>query len=190
MINVKKLWASIPVCVLLAFSLAGCGERSTPTPADIAIAVAENAEIGKTVQAQDWEITLIDPPYTSKQVGRGTAKAAQSYAVGTLDAEGIFLIVPVRLTNGADEMRMFTRASSQLEVVDAQGRVTLLALGRAHMTLVYNSDRWGKEENQLVQNPLDAGVTWEGPVVFDVPEDATGLSMSFKGSEESIDLGL
>ena len=188
--DVTRLGTSVVVGALLALSVAGCGGGSTPTPADIPVAVGEGAEIGQTILSQDWEITLIEPPYTSQQVGSGTAKAAQSYAIGTLDAEGIFLIVPIQLTNAADEMRMFSRASSELIVTDGQGRATLLGLGRVHMTLVYNSERWGKEENQLVQNPLDAGVTWEGPVVFDVPEDATGLSMSFKGSEESIDLGL
>ena len=188
--DVTRLRWGVAVCALLTLSLAGCGGGSTPTPADIPVTVAENAEIGKAILSQDWEITLIAPPYTSQQIGSGTAKAAQSYSIGTLDAEGIFLIAPIQLTNGAGEMRMFSRASSQLVVTDAQGRVTQLGLGRVHMTLVYNSERWGERENQLVQNPLDAGVTWEGPVVFDVPEDATGLKLSFEGSEESIDLDL
>lgn len=182
-------WAGIIAMVCIG-GLVACGGRGTPTPAEVAIAVAESEDIGKTIQSRQWEITLVDSPYTTKQVGRGTAKNYQSYSLGTLEAEGVFLVVPVSLTNGADEMRMFTKGSSQLVATDAQGRETPLAGGPAHMTLVYNSDDWGEQENQLVQNPIDAGVTWEGPLVFDAPEDATGLKISFKGSDESIDLGL
>ena len=46
------------------------------------------------------------------------------------------------------------------------------------------------QDNQLNQNPMEDGVAWEGPLVFDVPEDATGLTLHFQGSDELIDLGL
>ena len=182
------------IVTMLVFAISGCAKPTpvsteTPSAGEAQIAESNNAEIGKTIQSQQWEITLIDSPLIVEQVGSGTAKMRKYFDFGIREAEGMFLIVPVQLTNDADEMRMFTSKSSQLIVTDGQGRETPLAAAPVNMTATYDDERWGEQENQLVQNPMEAGLTWEGPVVFDVAEDATGFRMSFKGSEDSVILG-
>ena len=176
----------------LVFAVTGCAPASpeTPRPGDPQITTSNGAEIGKAIQSQRWEITLAGSAVMVGQVGSGTAKMRKYFDFGIREAEGLFLIVPVQLTNGADEMRMFTTKSSQLIVTDAQGRETPLAGAPVNMTATYDDERWGELENQLVQNPMEAGLTWEGPLVFDVPADATGLRMSFVGSDKSLILGL
>ena len=171
--------------------LTACEQEGTATPADVPVDVGETADIGAALESDQWTVTLIDAPYTAETTGSG-AVGYISYGTqdrGTAEAEGIFVILPVELTNGADDIRMFGKASG-LVVADEQGRETELASGRPHLTLVYSSERWGEFENQIFQNPMEAGVTWEGPLVFDVPKDATGLTLRFRGSDESIDLGL
>ena len=190
----KKLNLPLFVMTVVVFAMSGCAKPTpasteTPSPGEANTAESSNAEIGKTIQSQRWEITLIDSPLMVEQVGSGTAKMRKYFDFGVREAEGIFLIVPVQLTNGADEMRMFTSKSSQLIVTDVHGREVSLAGAPVNMTVAYDDERWGEQENQLVQNPMEAGVTWEGPVVFDVPEDATGFRMSFQGSEDSVVLG-
>ena len=185
------LWLLLSV---LVFAPSGCSSASLsaeekPPPDEAQLTTSIDAEIGKAIQSRQWEITLVDSAVMVAQVGSGTAKMRKYFDFGIREAEGLFLIVPVQLTNGADEMRMFTSKSSQLIVTDAQGRETPLAGAPVNATAAYDDERWGEQENQLVQNPMKAGVTWEGPVVFDVPADATGLRMSFVGSDDALIVG-
>ena len=168
--------------------LTGCGAQSRGAP-DEPIAVGESADVGAAVESDQWTVRLVDAPYSVQQVGVGTYQDAEILDMGAAQAEGVFLILPVELTNGAGEIRMFGKTSG-LIVVDEQGRETELASGRPHQALAFSSERWGAFENKIFQNPMEAGITWEGPLVFDVPEDATGLTLHFRGSGESIDLGL
>ena len=169
--------------------LTACEQEGTATPADVPVDVGETADIGAALESDQWTVTLIDTPYTTEMVGAGGGEHYQWQDVGTAEAEGIFVILPVELTNASSEIQMLHRASG-LVVADEQGREAELAKGRPHQTLVYTSERWGEFENQIFQNPMEAGVTWEGPLVFDVPDDATGLTLRFRGSDQSIDLGL
>ena len=174
-------------------ALAACGGDGAATTPDTK--TAENAAVGKSVASNLWEITLVDQPYLVKQCGAGTSSTygssstEQDWDTDVQIAEGIFLIAPVQLTNGADEMRMFTK-STGLVVTDGQDQEISLSRFTVHKTCVYFYERWGANENYLVDNPIDAGVTWEGPVIFDVPEGASGFVMSFGESDGSVDLGL
>ena len=170
--------------------LSGCREAATPT-LWAAAATGQDAEVGATLTHDQWSVTLIEAPYSADLLGVGTVQMHyQAPELGAAEADGIFVVVPVALVNGADEIRMFSRGAG-LVVTDAQGREMAMATSKPHFALVYaDVERWGTQDNQLIQNPMEAGVRLEGPLVFDVPEDATGLTLHFQGSDELIDLGL
>lgn len=168
--------------------LIGCGAQNTPEP-DAPVAVGETADVGAALESDQWTVKLIDAAYSVQQVGSGAFQDYNEFDTGAVQAEGIFVVLPVELTNRAGEIRMFGKASG-LVVMDEQGRETELASGRPHQAVAYTAERWGEFENRLYQNPMEAGVTWEGPLVFDVPKDASGLVLHFRGSGELIDLGL
>lgn len=168
--------------VMAVVSATGGCAKPTPTPTDIA--VAGGAEIGKTIQAQDFEITLLDAPEKLTRVGNeivGTKR--YSY-----DADGIFVIAPIRLTNDSGEIRMLP--GSLLKVRDAQGREFPLEQVYHHLGYIWNDERWMDAKlHQLPQYPMDPGISREGPIIFDVPEDAEGLVMTAEGAEDTIALG-
>lgn len=178
--------------LVCSLALVACGGDDAATTPEAKI--AENAQVGQSIESNQWEVTLVDQPFIVKQCGTGTSSTygssstEQDWDTDVQVAEGTYLIAPVELTNVADEMRMFTKGAG-LVVTDAQGQVIPLGRFTVHKTCVYSFDRWGENENYLVDNPMDASVTWEGPVIFDVPEDASGFVMSFGESEDSIDLG-
>ena len=58
-----------------------------------------------------------------------------------------------------------------------------------HYPHIYSDERWMKDENQLRQIVMDAGEAREGPLIYDVPEDATGLILVMEGTDETLDLG-
>ena len=186
-------WVNVAVSlvvVLSAVSLTGCGDRATRAPEMV---TAEGAEVGKTVEAQGWIITLIEPPLQAEKVGSGTgdvydqAAGEEGSEAGTRIADGIWLILPVELTNQTGDMAFLP--SKLPKVTDAQGREFELEGRATHLPYVNASERWGKRENQLVQNVIDAGATLEGPLIYDVAKDATGLRLIMEGADASIDLG-
>lgn len=181
---------------LLACSaaLVACGGEDAPGAA--VPQTAADADVGQSLESNLWKITLTDQPFLMEQFGTGTSSTigsseiAQEWDTDVQVANGVFLVAPVQLTNGSDEMRMFSKSAGMV-VTDAQGQEIALGKFSIHKTCVYFlADRWGTNENFLVDNPMDGGVTWEGPIIFDVPEGASGFVMSFGESEGSIDLGL
>ena len=153
----------------------------------------EDAEIGKTIEAEGWIITLIEPPIQAPEVGSGTADVYDQAAGeegsewGTRVADGIWLILPVEVTNQTGDMAFLP--SKLPRVTDEQGREFELESRAIHLPYVNASERWGKRENQLVQNVLDADVTLEGPLIYDVATDSTGLTLNMEGADTTIDLG-
>jgi hypothetical protein len=180
----------LTACLLLACvaGLTACAGDATPTSS--AVVRAENTELGQTIAPENWVITLIEPPEQLKLMGErveGGGWWSNYSREGANLAEGKFVIVPVELTNDTDEERMFPQL--MLKVIDAQGREYAMSLLPAHHIYIWTTERWMDDENQLVQNVYDPGRTREGPIIFDVAEDATGLRMTADGSDESIDLG-
>lgn len=174
---------------ILAVLLAGCGGGSSGSPPPVQ---GINAETGKTIQSDDWMVTLLGQASKDKVVGdeEGEIQASISqYEQAVRTAQGVWIIVPIELKNQGDEANMLL--SSTIMIADDQGREYPIGDRLVHHSQVWISDvtRWGDRKNQLVQNVFDAGIVREGPAIFDVREDATGLRLILKGSDESIDLG-
>ena len=178
--NVKKPASLFFVVMGLVFALGGCGK---PAPTGTPMSAEGNAEIGKTIRTQDFEFTLIEAPETATKVGSELV-GGRRYLY---DADGIFIIVPFRLTNDSDELRMLS--ASLLEVRDAQGRTFPLKQAYHHLGHIWTEERWMDERHLLSQNPMDPGLTREGPLIFDVARDSEGLVMTAEGTDDTIALG-
>ncbi|MBV7327467.1 hypothetical protein KFU94_04240 [Chloroflexi bacterium TSY] len=175
--------------IIPTFILVGCGggvdEPPTPVP-------AENAAVGKTILSDDWEITLLDQPSKDGVIGdepEANIQTISQYEQAARTADGVWVIVPIKLVNVGNEENMLMQTTIQIE--DDQGRQYKIGDRLVHHAQVWLSDveRWGDRSNQLVQNVQDTGVEREGPAIFDVADDATGLRLILKGTDESIDLG-
>ena len=182
------------VCITILAACAGDGEQAPAGGPASEVDIADDAEVGKTLQAQGWVVTLIEQPEQRKQVGTGAATRTGQGSVGEQGSEsgariadGLWLIVPVELTNSTGEMVLLSKRL--LIVTDAQGQEYQFRGREIHAPHIYSSERWGETENQLVQNPMDTGVTRQGPLIYDVPEDAAGLTLVMEGTDETIDLG-
>ena len=183
------------VAMLLALLvLVGCGEQATPTAP---LEKAENAEVGKSGRSDAWEITLLDAPYKDEIVGdeEQGENEQMGYVVTDVfipvaqEPDGIWLILPVRITNIGESENAFLLGG--LHILDDQGREIPVGGRLVHSSAIWihDPDRWGSDENQLLPSFFLAGQAREGPAVFDVPLDATGLKLAMKGSDETIDLG-
>ena len=178
--------------MVLLLGVVGCGgEIAVP---DRQSDVAEGADIGVTLEAQNWLIKLTAAPEQRQKVGdmewqrTGLGDGAGQWITeGADEAEGIWLICPVELVNNDAEMRMLS--GKLLKVTDEQGREFAMTGLAAHFIQIWSTEGWTVPDNQTLQNPIDAGVTLEGPVIFDVAEDSTGLRLTADGIEESIGLG-
>ena len=178
--NVKKPAPLFFVVIVLVLTMGGC---ATPRSAGASVTVAEDAEIGKTIRTQDFELTLIEAPETATKVGSEIV-GGRRYLY---DADGIFIIVPFRLTNDSGELKMLS--ASLLEVRDVQGRKFPLKQAYHHLGYIWTEERWMDERHLLPQNPMDPGLTREGPLIFDVAVDSEGLVMTAEGTEDTIALG-
>lgn len=171
--------------LLLALFITACGGDSAPD-----IEMAEGADVGATLTDAEWEVKLVDAPYKTKEVGTGTevtGRASEFGDVGKYTADGMFLIIPVELTNRADEMLML--GGKLFKVVDDAGNEYAMAPRPVHASALWNSEKWTDRSNQLPSNPIDAGITNSGPLVFDVAAEATGLQFIMDGVDGSIGLG-
>ena len=174
------------VCVCILGLTEGAGEQS-PAPERGA---AQGAAIGAVIESDDWTLTLIDSPHKAETVGAGTNCGPSGFSAGCLAAaEGIFLIAPVELTSRASELKMIS--SSVFLAEDGQGNEFGLAGPLTHIEYLWESDedRWEQIANQIPGNMLDSGDSIEGPLIFDVPVDASALALTLEGIEETIDLG-
>ena len=168
---------------------AACAGDAGPTPAG---STSDSAAVGESLRATDWVVTLIDAPQLRERVGemgwQDTVYGEGEWIPeGAGEAEGMWLICSVELTNDGEEMRMLS--GKLLKVTDAQGREFPMTGQSAHFIQIWSTEGYAVPDNQILQNPIDAGVTLEGPIIFDVAEDSTGLRLTADGIEESIDLG-
>ncbi|MEM7131512.1 MAG: hypothetical protein AAF702_34680 [Chloroflexota bacterium] len=172
------------LCISLLLTACGGGGS------DSEIIPSEGANVGATLANDEWEVKLVDPPYKSKEVGEGTevtGRASEFGDIGTYIADGAFLVVPVELTNKAGEMLML--GGKLFKVVDGAGNEYAMSPRPVHASVIWTSDVWTDKANQLPSNPMGAGITNPGPLVFDVAEDATGLQLTMDGIDGSIELG-
>ena len=178
------------LCVAVVAACAGDGDPMAK------VYIADSEDVGKSLRAQGWVVTLIEQPQQRKQVGSeegtlpGLDQSGHYTAAGFSsmpEAEGMWLILGIELTNESGDLAMLS--IRLLKVVDAQGREVGLEGLTVHYPHIYSDERWMKEENQLMQVVMDAGEAREGPLIYDVPEDATGLKLVMEGTDDTIDLG-
>ena len=180
-------WVAIWLCVSL---ISACsGEDATRE-----VRTADSSEVGKVLLGEGWEMSLVDQPELAKQVGSGSAVSTSgmgesgSGQTGIRIAEGMWLILTVEVTNSTGDLAMLPK--DLLKVMDAQGGEHERAGQKVHAPLIHADERWGsQQENQLIQWVFETGLPREGPLVFDVPADASGLKLVMGGTGETIDLG-
>ena len=175
-------------CILFLTSCGGDGQAPGIPPT----ITAESADVGLSIRSDEWEVTLLDLPHKDEVVGDESEKGIElitEYEVAAREAQGIWLVVNVRFTNvGEDNMIL----DKTVQVADDQGRLFPLGdrLVHSSQVMIADPERWGNLlAHQLSQNVQVAGQSREGPLVFDVPTDATGLSLVLKGTDDSLDLG-
>ena len=156
------------VCAVVLVACDGGGGSSAPDAAD-----AEAAGIGDTIRSGDWEITLLELPEKAKIVGEGQI---------TYQADGIYLIVPVEVAHSGQEMQLLP--GYDLRVVDDQGR----EFETPEAPIQYAYVR-AKQIDVLIGSPLNPGVPRQSVIIFEITEDATGLTMTMAGTEDTIALG-
>ena len=181
------------LCVAVAAACAGGDGGAAPQagPAS-AMNVADGAEVGKTLEADGWIVTLVERPEQRKEMGSGdvdivSAHYEQYGFTSVVTTEGWWLILGLEVTNDTGDMTLVP--TKLLKVSDAQGREYLLQGKMIVFPVIWTDERWMKEECYLFSDAVDNGVTLTGPLVFDVPEDATGLTLVMKGTDETINLG-
>ena len=180
------------ICVAVVAACASDGEAAPRAGPASALNVADSAEVGRTLDADGWVVTLVEPPEQRKEVGSGdvdivSAHYEQYGFTSVVTTEGWWLILGLEVTNDTGDMALVP--AKLLKVADAQGREYLLQGKMTTFAVIWTDERWMKEECYLFSDAVDDGVTLTGPLVFDVPEDATGLKLVMKGSDETIGLG-
>ena len=189
---------------MVVLSVASCGGQGGDQEAasEERTVKGENAETGKSLEGEIWKVTLVDAPEQMKVISGDIATddpvGVAQYIPGfvtdrrhltkdMITAAGIYVMVPVEISNISDEPQMVTRA--MLKIVDAEGQEHVFAQNLQHLVCVWINERWMDDSHLIVPSVPDAGEVREGPLLFDVPEDATGLKLVMEGSDESIDLG-
>ena len=180
----------LTVLTVFMLGVAGCG-GSAPA-GDAGVRTAGDASVGASIEVQDWLVTLVAPPELRERVGemgwQDTVYGEGEWIPeGAGEAEGVWLVCTVELTNNGEEMRMLS--GKLLAVTDAQGREFSMTSQSAHFIQIWSTEGWAVPDNQTLQNPIEAGAMLEGPVIFDVAKDSTGLRLTGEGIEESIGLG-
>jgi hypothetical protein len=154
--------------LLSVLSMAACGGGGPQ-------ADASKADIGKEVVLAPWKFTLSGVPETADVVGEeGITYAAQN---------GTFVIVPVTVVNEGTDITLFPKDLVFLK--DSQGREFPLAGSSPQFAYVQSKPGM----DMLVDAPLIGGQTRNTILMFDVPSDATGFTLTFSGSDEILNLG-
>ena len=190
----RRSWAVVCLvgwlCVAVTTACAGEGDPMAK------VSMSDSADVGKSLRAQGWVVTLIEQPQQRKQVGSvegafpGGSESDHFVAAGFSsmpEAEGMWLILGIELTNESGDLAMLS--IKLLTVVDDQGREASLEGITVHSPHIWSEERWMKEENQLIQVVMYDEEVRQGPLIYDVPEDATGLKLVMQGTDETIDLG-
>ena len=188
------------LALALVLGVVGCGGaagEAEPAP-ETGIVKAEGAAVGETIEGAGWRVKLLDAPERMKMLGgevlggEGVGEHVHfgtgvSYRDDDVTADGVFLALAVEVTNMSDEEQYLS--SSTLQVMDSGGQGYKAGAYIEHTVFVWITERWMKKENIIIPGVMNPGVTVQGPAVYDVPEDATGLKLVIDGAEGSIDLG-
>jgi len=165
------------VLALCVLGLVACGGGDRETK--VTVASAEDAEIGKAIRSGDWEVELIGPAEKQQMiggdVGGGTAITYQA-------ENGVYVIVPVRVTNHMKEMDVVPR--DLLVLIDDQGTQAPACHSTIQVAYVHLF-----EIDLLLDSPLAAGATRDSVCLFDVSTKASGLKLGVKGTTETTAVG-
>ena len=203
-----KSWLGL-LALMLVLSAVSCGGQEGEAEGVLApkpvakeplapVVKAENAEVDKSIQSEEWAVTLVAPPEQTKVVGTGEDVDSSSFRHssdpglgqrGNEQAEGTWLVLDVEITNESDDLAMLSKRL--FTVVDDQGGEYPVGETTVLFVTILGSDgRWPTvQDHQLIQYVFETGDTRGGPLTFDVPEDATGLRLVMEGTEDTIELG-
>lgn len=184
----KKLlkWGGIGLIILIVIAvIAGSGKSDNPSsntnnPASTA---SDNKQAEtKTVAKLNEPVTDSDLVFTATAVETATTLGNQ---YTKKDAQGTFQIITLKIENKGKETK--TVDSSMITLTDSQGR----KFDRSIEGQTAKGLSQGKVDLFLQQ--VQPGLNVTGDIVFDVPDDATGLKLLVKGSYfgkgQEIDLG-
>jgi len=180
--------AGVVLVALGLVTLVGCQSGIGPDPerprATIAAYETEVATLQDRVDEQDATIASLTPPpatptapafgerWRVEVVGPVTleAEVGRREALTPIAAEGVFLVVPIEVTNLSDRPLAFA-ATNRLQIVDGEGRIYDVdprATGAAYLLDL---------DLEASFEPRQPGIVYPDVVVFDVPADADDLSL-------------
>ena len=187
----RGVWSAgvLGICLCATLISACSTEEATPE-----VWVSDSAEVGKTLEGGGWAVTLLAQPELTKRLGSGSGTETTGGMsegggqTGVRIADGMWLIVIIEMVNESDDLAMYPK--DLLTVTGDRGDEYEVGTRKEIGPLINADDRWeGQSQNQLINWVFEVGLPREGPLVFDVPEDATGLKLVMEGTEETIDLG-
>ena len=165
------------MCLLVIAALAGCGGgdgSGEEGSGGRQLASEDQAEVGKAVESGGWQVELTG--LSEKIAMIGDAEIVYQAE------EGIFLVVPVTLSNVSADMDV--PPVSLFIVQDAQGveyEPTGSTIQIAYVLI--------KSGDIVMDTPMAAGDKRVGYVVYDIPLEAEGLSLRVGDAAETIALG-
>jgi hypothetical protein len=158
------------IACCLSILIACDGGESSPGPVT---ADTQNVDIGIPLQAGDWKVELLKPPEKIKVMGKGDI---------TYQAEGEFLVVFAKVNNHGQVMQVVGR--DLFIVRDGKGQEYNPVKSAVQIAYVLQH---GMEPS--LDSPLAAGESRDSVVIFDVPSDATGLTLGLAGTQDILKLG-
>lgn len=135
---------------------ADVGEGAGAAPTPVATTAAPAVGIGTPVANDKAEITVTEVEEPKASVGEG------AFAV---EAQGQFVVVHVSFKNVSSEQ--LSLWSDEFKLLDAQG-----------VEYGTSSDAWMVDENITLED-VNPGVTFEGVLVYDLPEGAAPTTLSY-----------
>jgi len=147
--------------LIIIGALAGSGgtgddpAKSQNTPEPTTHSVGETFRVGEGAKSIEYTITDVS---VQDNVGSG---------ITAEEADGVFVVIQIEMTNVGDES--LSLSSNVFTLVDNQDR--------GYDT---DSDAILAIEDNVIFEQLDPGVTKEGTLVFDVPQDQSGRELKIE----------
>jgi hypothetical protein len=156
------LITALSVC---AVAVAGCSTgKANP----------EKADIGKTLSAEGWDVTLTGVPEVTNVVGESGI---------TYQAKGVYQIVFLDVTNNNDKTILFPPDLVMLR--DSEGN----EYPPTTSTIQFAYLQTHSKIDLLIDSPVKPGDTRHTILIFDVPKAAEGLALVMRGVDDQISLG-
>ncbi|MEM7535459.1 MAG: DUF4352 domain-containing protein [Chloroflexota bacterium] len=163
----------IALCTVLFLTACGGGGGTGDTIAD-----AASVDTDTTVDTGAWQAKLIKPTEKAKIIGEGNLVYQSE--------RGMYLIVFVEVTNSSGTLQVVPRDLFKLS--DGQGNEYKAVKSAIQVAYVQHK---GKEQGLeiILDSPMQNDEVRAGVVVFEIPEEASGLMLSLKDSSETLNTG-